>query len=133
MKKLIIFTAAVLSISACSTTPDKMRSKEPNQVFSSQKDAQEVANCVAGKWESWVNKFGDWGVVKLTETDNGYSISALKYGPDPDDGSRIKPVTINYLADVGNEGSGSVTKLYQYLSLDFGDNPFVAAIEECQQ
>lgn len=132
MKKLIIFTAAVLSISACSTTPNEMRSKETNQVFSSQKDSKEVSSCVADKWSSWVNKFEDWGVVELTETDDGYSVSALKYGPDLDDGSKKKPVTLNYLADIENENSGSVTKLYQYLSLNFGGNPFLAAVEECQ-
>jgi hypothetical protein len=109
-----------------------MRSSEPDQVFSSQKDAKEVTNCVVNKWEAWVNRFDDWGVVKSTETTDGYSVSALKYGPDPDNGTSIKPTTINYLADVENKGSGSETRLYQYLSLNLGNNPFFAAVAECQ-
>ncbi len=109
-----------------------MRAKAPSQVFSSQQDAKQVASCVADKWDSWVNRFSDWGVVKLEETEQGYSISALKYGPDPDDGSGPKPTTINYLADVENESSGSVTKLYQFMSLNLGKNPFFTAVEECQ-
>lgn len=132
MKKLIILTVAVLSISACSTTPNEIRSAGPEQVFSSQKDAKEVSSCVANKWAAWVNKFDDWGVVKSAETADGYAVSALRYGTDPDDGSAKKPSTLNYLADVENEGLGSVTKLYQHLSFNLGDNPFFAAVAECQ-
>ncbi len=132
MKELIIATIAVLSISACSTTPDEMRASEPDQVFSSHKDAREVSSCVANKWAAWVNKFNDWGVVKSTETTDGYSVSALKYGPDPDNGTAIKPTAINYLADVENKSTGSETRLYQYLSLNLGDNPFFAAVAACQ-
>lgn len=132
MKKFIILTAAVLSISACSTTPNEMRLNQPDQVFSSEKNAQEVSSCIADNWRSWVNRFEDWGVVNSIETPDGYSISALKYGPDPDTGTKIMPTTINYLADVENESAGSVTQIYQYLSLNLGDNPFVAAAKKCQ-
>lgn len=132
MKKLIIVAVAVFSISACGTSPNKIRSAGVDQVFSSQKDAQEVSSCVTNKWTAWVNKFDDWGVVKSAEIANGYSVSALSYGTSPEDGSAKKPSTLNYLADVENEDQGSVTKLYQYLSLNFGDNPFVAAVAECQ-
>lgn len=132
MKKLMILAVAVFSISACSTTPNDIRSAGVDQVFSSQKDGKEVSSCVADKWTAWVNKFDDWGVVRTAETADGYSVSALSYGTDPEDGSAKKPSTLNYLADVENEGLGSVTKLYQHLSLNFGDNPFVAAVAECQ-
>ncbi len=132
MKKLIIATVAVLSISACSVSPDEMRANEPDQVFSSLKDAREVSICIANKWEAWVNKFNDWGVVKSTEKTDGYSVSALKYGPNPDDGTARKPMTINYLADVENKNTGSETRLYQYLSLNLGGNPFFAAVAACQ-
>ncbi|MFT6926245.1 MAG: hypothetical protein ACJAZP_001855 [Psychromonas sp.] len=132
MKKLIILTVAVLSMSACSTSPNKIRTAGPNQVFSSQKDAKEVSICVENKWSAWVNRFDDWGVVKSAEIVNGYSVSALSYGTDPEDGSGKKPTTVNYLVDVENKDSGSVTKLYQYLSFTFGDNPFVSAVTECQ-
>lgn len=132
MKKFIILTVAVLSISACSTSPNKIRSAGADQVFSSEKDAKEVSNCVANKWTAWVNKFDDWGVVTSAEIADGYSVSAQSYGTDPKDGSPKKPSTLNYLADVENEGSGSVTKLYQHLSFNLGDNPFFAAVEQCQ-
>lgn len=132
MKKLIILTVAALSIAACTSSPNEMRSKTPSQVFSSQQDAKQVASCVAGKWETRVNRFSDWGVVKLEETATGYSVSALKYGPDLDDGSARKPTTVNYLVDVENKNSGSVSKLYLFLSLNLGANPFAAAVEECQ-
>ncbi|PKH02967.1 hypothetical protein CXF72_08885 [Psychromonas sp. MB-3u-54] len=132
MKKSIILTVAVLSISACSTSPDQIRSAGVDQVFSSQKDAKDVAVCVEKKWSTWVNKFDDWGVVRLAETADGYSISALSYGIDPEDGSGKQPSTVNYLADIDNKDSGSITKLYQYSPFNFGDNPFVTATAECQ-
>jgi hypothetical protein len=109
-----------------------MRVKQSDQVFSSEKNAQEVSTCIAKNWGSWVNRFEDWGVVKPIEIPDGYSISALKYGPDPDTGTNIMPTTINYLVDVDNKSTGNVTKLYQYLSLNLGDNPFVAAAQKCQ-
>ncbi|ABM02956.1 hypothetical protein Ping_1118 [Psychromonas ingrahamii 37] len=132
MKKLIILTVAVLSISACSVGPNQIRSAGVDQVFSSQKDAKDVASCVKNKWSAWVNKFDDWGVVNSVEIADGYSVSAQSYGTDPEDGSGKKPNTVNYLADIENKDSGSVTKLYQYFSLNLGDNPFVAAAAECQ-
>lgn len=132
MKKLIILTVAVLSISACSTSPNKIRASGPDQVFSSEKDAKDVSSCVENKWSAWVNKFGDWGVVNSAEIATGYSVSAQSYGTDPEDGSGQKPTTVNYLADIENEGSGSVTKFYQYFSFNLGDNPFFAAVAECQ-
>lgn len=132
MKKLIILTVAVLSISACSTSPNQIRSAGVDQVFSSERGAQEVSICVADKWTAWVNKFDDWGIVKSAKTADGYSISALSYGPDPEDGSAKKPSTVNYLADVENKDAGSVTKLYQHLSFNLGDNPFFDAVEQCQ-
>gem|GEM_PF-1319153 len=132
MKKLIILTVAVLSISACSISPNQIRSAGPDQVFSSEKDAKDVSSCVANKWTAWVNRFNDWGVVKSAEIADGYSVSAQRYGTDPDDGSGKKPSTLNYLADVKNEGLGSVTKLYQHMSFNLGDNPFFAAVAECQ-
>lgn len=132
MKKLTILTVALLSISACATTPTEMRVQQPDQVFSSEKNAQQVSICIAENWQSWVNKFDGWGVVESIETASGYSISALKYGPDPDTGTNVMPTTINYLVDIDNNSTGSVTKIYQYLSLNLGDNPFVATAQKCQ-
>jgi uncharacterized ubiquitin-like protein YukD len=132
VKKLIILTVAVLSISACSTTPNEIRATGPDQVFSSEKDAKDVSSCVADKWVAWINKFEDWGVVESVEIADGYAVTAQRYGPDPDDGSARKPASLNYLADVENQDSGSVTKLYQHLSFNFGENPFFVSVAECQ-
>ena len=103
-----------------------MRSNEPDQIYSSKKVAKEVSICIENKWTRWVNKFENWGVVKSIETADGYSVSGIKYGTD------LKLVTINYLADIENISSGSETKLYQYLSLNLGKNPFFEAVDECQ-
>ena len=126
LKKFIIFAVAAFAISACKTTPDDIRSKEPAQVYSSQKAAQEVSTCIVNKWTKWTGKFDDWGIIKSTETAQGYSVSAHKYGTDPE------PVSTNYLADIENTDAGSETKLYQHLSINFGSNPFFDAVDECQ-
>lgn len=134
MKKIIL-TVAALTLSACSTTPDEMRAEEPAQVYSSEKSAQEVSVCIEESWNQWVNKFADWGVIKSIEITNGYSISAQKYGPVQDDGSATKLASINYFVDIetdSTENATSVSKIYQYMSLNLGKNPFFEAVERCQ-
>jgi hypothetical protein len=132
VKKLIILTVAVFSISACSIGPNKIRSAGPTQIFSSEKDTKDVSSCVVDKWSAWVNKFNDWGVVSSAEIADGYSVSAQSYGTDPEDGFGKKATTLNYLIEVENKDSGSVTKLYQSLSFNLEDNPFLVAVAQCQ-
>lgn len=123
MKKLAILAATVLSMSACST--DGMRSSDPDQLYSSQKEAKVVSICIAEKWAGKAE-------VNSKETEEGYSVSAQMDGE------------LRYLAKVETKSVGSVSKLYKFSSVALpgavtklmsnstGADSFFAAAAGCQ-
>jgi len=127
--------STALVISACSNAiPSDSEAvvAEPDRVFNSAKSSKVVAACIEEKWEAWVNKFENWGVIQTNTINEVYNISALKYGPEAYDGAPLKPTTKNYSADVSHSEAGSETKLYQYFSLNIGTNPFFSIVDKCQ-
>lgn len=134
MKKLIILATAALSITACSNSvpSDSVTVVEPDRVFTSKKEAKEVATCIENKWSAWVNKFEDWGEIETESLSDAYNIAALKYGPEAYDGAPLETTTKNYSVEVNNIDNGSETKLYQSYSINLGSNPFFSAVDKCQ-
>lgn len=135
MKKLIILATSVLTLAACSTavpTDTETIVVEPDRVFTSTKDATQVATCIQDRWATWVDKFEDWGIVKSEVVTDGFAISALKYGTDAYDGAPKKVSTKNYEAIVTNTEQGSESKLYQHFSINLGANPFFSSVDKCQ-
>ena len=53
MKIRLLSISTLLLIVGCSTAPNSMRSHSPDVVQSSVKTPQEIALCVADKWESF--------------------------------------------------------------------------------
>ncbi len=90
-----------------------MRSNLPDQVHFSLKSAKEVSICIANKWESLE-------IVNSRETTNGYSVSGQING------------RLHYLADIENKDAGSVTKVYKFMAISVGSDPFFDAVEICQ-
>ncbi len=113
MRSVLVVLVAVLVVSGCSTTPNRMRDSGPDEVHTSFKPAKDVSLCIASSWE-------DSAVVYSRETEDGYSVSGLLSGK------------LHYLADVSSDESGSQTKVYNFMAISIGRDPFFGGAAECQ-
>lgn len=115
----IIVLSAVAALSAGCATTAKLREKAPLIEASSAKSARVVAACITERWQGG-GIFGTAMDVRSAILADGYSVSIM-HGQ-----------TVQLLADVHDEGSGSVTKYYKPGFVQ-GTGKFEAAVKECQQ
>lgn len=99
-----IFTPAALAISffaaGCTTSPKDARDNTPTLELSSEKSSKIVAACIAEKWEDLYRV----GALSVRPTPKGFTViqqDQLGFGKD-----------IPFLADIEDQGSGSITRYY---------------------
>jgi hypothetical protein len=109
---------APLLLLGCATADDLMNNK-PSLVYQSAKEAQTVAQCIAGQWKSYSPPAGAAVPVKLSERLGSYTLSV-----DCGGGKNCKVAEITPTA-----GKQSKTTMY---SIAIGEGSYLDHIDGCQ-
>ena len=116
MKHLAIVFLAIVCTGCVSSS--ELRTKTPTLTVTSTKEARAVAACITEAWE----KGGVFGMTMPIENKflaDGYSVS-YKNGQ-----------TVQLMADVHEQESGSTTKYYK-VAMVAGVGKFEKAVQDCQ-
>lgn len=119
MYRVSIVIVSIFMLSACSTTPQAMRTDAPIVVHTSNKDPKAIAICIADKWEN-TRVLGGGLDVDFRPTEKGYTVMKKLSGK------------LHYLADIESTQQGSLTKLYKFMVMSLGTDPAVASVAGCQ-
>ncbi|MGY3571720.1 hypothetical protein [Vibrio paucivorans] len=115
--RFLTFIFLTVLLSACTTTPNKLRDSDP--VFESYQriEASTFANCVVEKWEN-LDYLLYSPVVNIHESSSGYEITQYLDG------------VLTHLADIERADAGSKVTIYTE-SLSLGDDPAVISVVSC--
>ncbi len=116
MKKYAMLSS-LLILSACSTTPDKLRTSEPVFQMESTKSSEQFASCIADGWEN-IDYIIYSPVVSYRPSTAGFEVVQYVNG------------TLTHLADIESVQNGSKVEVYTE-ALDFGEDPSVSVVQKC--
>ena len=117
MKKVAILSA-VMVITACSMTPDKLRSSKPDFQVSSSKSSEQLSMCISEGWEN-TTVLGGSPIVSYRPTTSGHTVSLVIGG------------NLSHLADIENTEQGSKITVYSN-TIALGQDPSLSVVLDCQ-
>ena len=112
-----IFTLFLIPIIVACSTPAEMRKETPTMTLISNKNAKNVAVCIAERWEG-LGIFNSTIPVNMRPTDTGYTIKIVLNGQP------------GMLVDIDETTNGSSTRYYK--GIVWGESDFVKIIKICQ-
>lgn len=116
--RVLTIISMVIALSACTTTPQKLRNSDPVFESSSSTGALTVATCIAERWEN-LDYLLYSPVVNIRQSSSGYEVTQYLDG------------VLTHLADIEETPTGTKVNIYTE-ALSLGDDPAVESVVSCE-